>query len=311
LGHGLMSPGAHAPPPLHVLHALHAPQLHVVGSQVRVRVWVPSMQFPHARVSVCVSPGVHRPLPPPTQVPHGLHSLQLQSARQVRVRICVPVPQAPQLCMSVCVVPAAQTPSPSQAQGPQLQSMPQVRRSTPQLPQAPPVPMSPGEHGPEPVHGPSFCQRPATQICRCTPQRSQGIIRAGAPGSQVQSVGAEHPSQTPSSQRCTPLPQGPSHDRSAIAPTVGSWSSQSIRASIPSRSSSEGGTQVPATHLSGARQGGSQTPDQASRSLVASRAPPASRGPASGSRGRTGFPVAQAPVIHAMVMANQALANMV
>lgn len=66
-----VEPAAQTPPPLHALQAPKGPQSQVAESHVRVRVWVPVPQFPHAWLSVSVSPGVHTPLPPPTHAPQA------------------------------------------------------------------------------------------------------------------------------------------------------------------------------------------------------------------------------------------------
>lgn len=294
LAHARVAPGAQPLLPLHAPHALHVPQSQLVASQLRVRVWEPLPQFPHAWVSVSVMPGVQAPEPPPEHVPYAPQPSHVQSARQLRVRVWEPVPQVPHACISLPTAPSAQTPSPSHAHALHVQSSPHVRCSVPQLPHAPPEPSSPAEHGPAPVQVPSFTQSPPVQTWRCVPQCIQGSVRGAEPGSQSQAVGAEHAAHTPSVHRSTPAPHEPLHARSVVAPTVESESSQSKAASIPSPSTSEAGTHVPAEHISPSTQRGSQTPVSASSAL-----PPPSRRPPSLPRGLTDDPVAQ-PVISAI-----------
>ncbi len=289
--HARVAPGAQMPPPLQVLNPLHAPQSQVVALHVRVRDCVPSEQLPQPRDSVCVSPGVQVPAPPP------LHALQLPNAghvhapSHVRWRTREPVPQPPQASISSWISPVAQTPSPSQAHAPHVQSMPHERRSVPQLPHVPPVPISPGEQGPAPVHVPSFSHRPPTQVCRCVPQFMQGVVRAGVPGSQSHVVGAEHSVHTPSVQRSMPAPQVPRHSCSSMRPALGSVSSQSMLTSMPSSSPSVPGTHVPAEQVSPSPQGGEQTPAAAS----AGSRPPSMR-PLSPPRSEMSEPLAHAVI---------------
>ena len=70
------SPDSHEPLPHtgpqlgHVLHALHAPHVHIAPVHDRVRVWF--AQPPgHACVPVSVAPGVHTPDVPPMHVLHA------------------------------------------------------------------------------------------------------------------------------------------------------------------------------------------------------------------------------------------------
>lgn len=81
-----------APPPEHVPHPLHAPQLQA-AEQVRVRDCLPVPHVPHAWVSDSVAPIAQRP-----SSVHD-HGPQVQSSRQTRA--CVPqLPHVPPISTS-------------------------------------------------------------------------------------------------------------------------------------------------------------------------------------------------------------------
>jgi hypothetical protein len=119
-----VSPGTQPLSPVQPPNALHAPQSQpALTSHVRVRVCVPELQRPQGCVSVSVWPGMHTPLPPPTQVLHPVYAPHWQvAASQVRECVCVPVPQLPHIWSSLSTMPATQTPSPEHAHAPHVQS---------------------------------------------------------------------------------------------------------------------------------------------------------------------------------------------
>jgi len=132
------------------------------------------------------------------------------------------------------------------------------------------------------------------------PQRAHGIVRAGVPAVQSQSVGAVQAAHSPAVQISTPAPQAPLHGRSALSRTVGSVSSQSSAVDTPSPSASMAAIwHRPEMQTSGEMQAGSQPelPESvrpASRRVVEGGEPPFAHprtkiiGSAQARTGRTG-----------------------
>jgi len=108
--------------------------------------------------------------------------------------------------------------------GPHVHASVQVRVCTLQAP--PPghgsAPSAPGLHSPSPAQSPSGPQVPPSPHTRVAiPQLPQGSPRV-SPGSQSQSLGAEHGCQSPSRHVVTPSPHSVEHGRVVPGCTSGS-----------------------------------------------------------------------------------------
>jgi hypothetical protein len=238
-------PAAQPVSPVQLPQAPQVPQ-EQLAPHCRERAFMPEPQLPHALDSASFSLGEQPAVV--LQVPHAPQASQAQLAPQLRDRVRSS-PQAPQLSGSDSLSPAAQTPSSAQTSLSHSHVSRQVRVSLPHCPQLPRSSFIPGLQAPSSVHSALYCQLPsASHSCVRVPQIPQETLRV-SPDEQEQSVGASQAFHEPITQRSMPEAHALAQSRSAVRPTSGSPSSQSLPATTPSMSeSSRGSIHLPSRH---------------------------------------------------------------